>query len=254
MGVCACGRIETVVGAELADAPVSSVYLEAESGQLSGGFTIESDPTASGGKYILPPAGVESLQAPGAASAQYTFSVDISSSYLVWGRIRAPGASNNTFWIRVDDGPFYQWRLSTGFIWYWGAITSGTDYFHPIPFLLSAGTHQLFVRNSATAVGLDRLYITAGGDTPPGNDTPCNPPNSIQLVDGGCQPSCGSHGDTTCGVPECAGQKPLDAYDCDICCYVTDAGADAGRDGGQLDGAPADAARAEAGPRDGAPE
>jgi hypothetical protein len=222
-----CGRVETVVGAELTDAPVSSLYLEAESGLLAGGFTIQVDPNASGGKYILPPS-TASLYAPGTASAEYTFAVGLSGTYLFWGRIRGPGAENNTFWLSVDDGPFYQWRLSTGVIWYWGAITSGTDYGHPIPFLLAAGSHRLTFRNSATEVGLDRLYITALGDVPPGNDTKCDPPNSIQLADGGCEPSCGSHGNTTCGTTACAGQTPLVAYDCDICCHIPPAGADAG--------------------------
>ncbi len=237
-----CGRTDTIVGAELTDAPVSSLYLEAESGLLAGGFTIQLDPNASGGKYILPPT-LPSLGAPGPASAQYTFTVGLSGTYLIWGRIHGPGAENNSFWVRVDDGPYYQWRLSTGVIWYWGPVTSGLDYFHPISFLLAAGSHQLLVRNSATEVGLDKLYITALGDVPPGNDTPCDPPNSIQLADGGCEPSCGSHGtNTTCGGPECSGQVPLVAYDCYICCYFP-SGADGGgasdaraSDGEALDG------------------
>ena len=54
---------------------------------------------------------------------------------------------------------------------------------------------------------------------PPGNDTPCTPPHSIQLA-GVCQPSCGSEHGTTCGVPQCKGQTPLPAYDCDICCVA----------------------------------
>jgi hypothetical protein len=226
----ACGRVETVVGAELGNGLVTSVYFEAESGQLSGGFTIQTDPDASGGKYILPPAGVDATQSPGAASAKYTFNVGLSATYLLWGRIHSPGALNNSFWLRIDDGPFYQWRLSTGVIWFWGAVHSGTDYGHPIPFLLAAGTHRLEIRNSEPDVGLDRLYVTADGDVPPGNTTPCNPPHSIQLVDGGCEPSCGSHGDTTCGSTQCAGQMPLVAYDCYICCHVPDGGADAGAD------------------------
>src|SRR5262245_59338357 len=41
------------------------LYLEAEDGILSGGFTIGMDPSASGGRYIEPPAGVTSLNQPG---------------------------------------------------------------------------------------------------------------------------------------------------------------------------------------------
>jgi len=230
---CGCGRVDTPVGRELpasdaADEPApTSVYFEAESGQLSG-FTIESDPLASGGEYILPPSDVVSLETPGNASATYTFTLGVSQTYLVWGRIRSPGAFNNSFWITIDDGPAYEWRLSTGFIWYWGAVTNGTAYFQPISFGLAAGTHRLVVQNAEPDVGLDRLYVTVPGDVPPGNDTPCDPPNSIQLEDGGCERSCGSHGSgTTCGAA-CDGLPPLTAYDCAVCCFASDAGNEGG--------------------------
>ena len=230
--VLGCGRIETTIGVEFGeDAGVPkpvSVYIEAESGKLSG-FTIETDPSASGGKYILPPPGAWSLQGPGTASAEYTFSTNVAGTYFLWGRIHSPDAEHNTFWVSVDGGPFRQWRLSTGVIWFWGATTSGLDYGHPIPYALDAGGHRIDFRNSAPGVGLDILYVTVPGDIPPGNDTPCHPPHSIQLADGGCEPSCGSHGntyvDTMCGTG-CTGQPLLVAYDCSICCFIHDAGPD----------------------------
>lgn len=219
----ACGRVDTDVGAEH-----DSVYFEAESGRLSGGFTIASDPSASGGQCILPPAGVTSAQAPGLATAEYTFHLNQSATYLVWGRIRFPGVQRNTVWVTVDAGPTYLWRLSTGATWFWGRVTNGTDYGHPIPFALSAGDHRLVLRNSEPGVELDRFFISIPGDVPPGNDTPCDPPNSIQLSDGGCEKSCGSFMNTTCGSVACAGQVALVAYDCDICCKDPEAGTDGG--------------------------
>jgi hypothetical protein len=236
LGVCllapACGRIDTEVGAErLPDAaspdapPARSIYLEAESGLLTG-FTIEEDPAASNGEYILPPPGIESKNAPGGATAEYAFTLGSAATYLLWARIHAPGASNNSFWIAVDGEPPYLWYLSTGVIWYWGPVTHGTDYGHPVQYPLAAGPHRLVVYNAVPDVSLDRLYITTPGDVPPGNTTPCDPPHSIQLADGGCEPSCGSYGKTTCGAA-CAGQTALYAYDCAVCCFApSDAGAD----------------------------
>jgi hypothetical protein len=233
-----CGQIDTTVGAELprdSSAPpvVTSLYLEAENGKLVG-FTIESDPTASGGKYILPPPNEVSLATPGDASAEYAFVLGQAGTYLLWGRLRAPGAENNAFFVTMDDGGTVRWQLSTGVVWYWGAITDKTQYTVPVQYALDAGIHHLVFQNSQPLVGLDRLYVTVPGDVPPGNDTPCSPPNSIQVVDGGCSPSCGSHGTTTCG-PGCVGQTPLDSYDCLVCCFALDGGAPDAADAGPLD-------------------
>jgi hypothetical protein len=229
-----CGRVDTSVGAELppdgaaasldAAAVITSVYMEAESGRLVG-FNIQSDPTASSGKYILPPGDV-SLTTPGDARAAYTFELGRSGTYLLWGRLRAPGAENNAFFVTMDDGPSVRWQLSTGVIWYWSAITDKDQYRSPVTFVLDAGTHSLLIQNSEPLVGLDKLYVTVPGDVPPGNDTPCSPPDSIQLLDGGCIPSCGSHGATTCGAA-CAGEPPLVSYDCQVCCFAP-GGGDAG--------------------------
>jgi hypothetical protein len=251
----ACGRVDTSVGAQNGGAPApdavappdgatapdaslaTSVYMEAESGKLSG-FTIESDPTASGGEYILPP-NVQTSTTPGAATAEYAFAIGRTGPYILWGRLHAPGAENNAFFVTMDDGPTVRWQLSTGVVWFWGAVTDHAEYANPVEYMLDAGTHKLVFRNALPLVGLDRLYVTVPGDMPPGNDTPCNPPHSIELADGGCIPSCGSHGATTCGDQACAGQALLVSYDCTVCCIAPDGGAqaDGGLDGGP-DGAP----------------
>jgi hypothetical protein len=244
-----CGRIATQVGAEVpddaqvdatldaqSDAPLDSIctpaslYIDMPSGTLSGGFTLLRDMDA--GVYLSPPAGVQSPLVPGDASADYTFPIGCGGTYLVWGRIHGPGALNNTFWVSVDGEPFYQWRLSTGVIFYWHPFTRDLDYFNPVLYAFDAGTHRLTLRNSDSDVGLQRVFVAIPREMPPGNDTPCDPPNSIQLADGGCEVSCGSHGNTTCGAIACAGQPPLVAYDCGICCHPGDAGPDAGRDAG----------------------
>jgi hypothetical protein len=225
---CGCGRVDTVVGTqaspeagEEAGQPPPlprAAYLEAESGQLSG-FTIATDPTASGGAYILPPPDSQLLSVPGDASAVYSFTV-AAGVYFLWGRIRSPTVDSNKLWITVDNGPSYLWRLSTGVIWYWARITNDMSYTEPISFPLAGGAHTLVIRNANPKVGLDRIYVTSLGDTPvPANDTPCDPPNSIQLVDGGCQPSCGSLiGNCVSNTQQCGGNPVFPVYDCAICC------------------------------------
>lgn len=201
----------------------SGHYLEAEDGALSGGFDIGRDSAASAGRYIAPPFGVNlpDNAPPGSARAVYEFSLRTPGTYYIWGRIRSPTASNNRFYVQVDDNlPWIKWRISTGDIWYWDAFHNDTDYENAIKFPLTAGDHRVTVANWVDGVDLDRLYYTADPkDVPPGNDTPCDPPNSIE-VDGVCQPSCGSQGGNGCSTEACNGKPVLAAYDCPLCCKV----------------------------------
>ncbi len=197
----------------------SGHYLEAESGVLSGGFEIGTDSAASAGRYIAPPFGVESDKEAGSARAEYDFIVRTPGTYRIWGRIRSPTAENNRFWVKVDDLAWVQWRISVGDIWYWDAIHDNRNYGIPVNYELGAGPHHITIANDVDGVDLDRLYYTSDPkDVPPGNDTPCNPPHSIEIV-GVCQPSCGSQGGNQCGAM-CAGHNPFKAYDCPACCII----------------------------------
>jgi hypothetical protein len=194
-------------------------YIEAEAGELSGGFTSAADATASAGHYLSPPGAVVSDSAPGAARARYTFEVARAATYRIWGRIRGPDAEHNRFWFQVDGRDWHKWRLSTGDIWFWDAFHDDIDYGNPIAFELSAGTHTLVIANGTDGTGLDRLYVSEPGDVPVGNDTACKPPHSIERA-GQCVQSCGSHGRTDCGGAACAGHPVIVAYDCAVCCLL----------------------------------
>jgi hypothetical protein len=213
-----CNAAITSVGAWLPEAR-TGFYLEAESGQLSGGFTIASDPSASAGLCIDPPAGAPSPDQPGSARARYSLEIATPGLYVIWGRIHSPDATHNTFWIQLDAGTWHIWRITTGEVWFWDRFHENFDYGTPLKFDLGTGPHQLLIANSVEGDRLDRMYVTADGDTPSGNDTLCNPPHSVQL-DGGCAPSCGSQGGNLCGQVACSGQPILPAYDCDICCIA----------------------------------
>ncbi len=212
-----CDAGTTSVGAWTPETS-THLYLEAESGELSGGFTIGSDPMASGGHDIVPPSEA-AVDQPGSARARYPIAIGTSATYLIWGRIHSPDAVHNRFWIQVDGGTWYVWRISTGDVWHWNPFHDDKNYGTPLTFNLSAGTHELLIANLIDGVQLDRLYVTADGDTPPGDYTVCDPPHSIQL-DGGCSLSCGSQGGNACDLVTCNSLPTLPAYDCDICCIA----------------------------------
>jgi hypothetical protein len=214
-----CEAQVTSVGAWSGPLVGKGMYIEAEDGQLSGGFTIGNDPTASGGRYIEPPLGTPPPDQQGLANALYPFTIATPGKYIIWGRIRSPDASHNRFWIRVDSATWYMWRISTGDIWYWNRFHDNAYYDMPLIFDLAAGPHELLIANAVDGVGLDRLYFTASGDVPPGNVTPCRPPHSIE-VGGMCLPSCGVQGGNQCNDVACRGRPILAAYDCATCCIM----------------------------------
>jgi hypothetical protein len=221
----ACDPVVTSIGAweprsvhDAASAPERSLYIEAEDGELSGGLSVEDDAEASSGQAIAPPAGT-SEDTPGPARARYTFELPRAGDYVLWGRIHAPGADSNRFWFQLDGGDWYKWRISVGEIWYWDDFHDDREYGMPLVFALAQGTHELVIASCSEGVQLDRLYFTAEGDHPPGNDTPCDPPHTIE-IGGECLPSCGLLDGTACGSVACEGRALLPAYDCDVCCRI----------------------------------
>jgi hypothetical protein len=218
----ACDAFDVSVGANVPKGQtptpkITALYLEAEEASSLRGFTIERDDTAENARCLAAPDDAVETDEPGPARATYDFTLEKSATYVLWGRIRSPSASSNRFWFQVDGGTWFKWRISVGDIWYWDDLHDDTDYGTPLTFALEAGAHQLVFADAVSGVELDRLYITADGDTPPGNDTPCSPPHSIEL-DGVCLPSCGAQRGRMCGASACAGLAHIAAYDCDVCC------------------------------------
>jgi hypothetical protein len=218
--------VAALAGAAGESEQAPGLYLEAESGELSGGFSIVDDVAASNGKYIQPPTGPALEDAPVADTprARYRFELPAAGDYVIWGRIYSPDVSSNRFWFQVDGGSWTRWRITVGEIWFWDDFHPDTSYDDTLHFQLAAGPHELVMAKDVSSARLDRLYITSSGDVPPGNDTPCNPPHSIDRGGGDCFPSCGSLAPagmhTSCLVSECAGKPTLEVYDCNLCCVV----------------------------------
>ncbi len=192
-------------------------YIEAELGELSTGFVVDADRSTSGGKFLAALDPSKAQDVPGDARARYLLDIRADGEYVLWGRIHGRDAEHNRFWFQIDGGTWYLWRMSTGEVWFWDDLHDDASYRQPVTFTLTQGAHELMLANATDGVQLDRLYFTAAGDKPPGNDTPCKPPDSIEIA-GKCLPSCGSLGGTDCSGPRCDGRMLLEAYDCDVCC------------------------------------
>jgi hypothetical protein len=199
-------------GALIADAG-TGVFIEAESGKLTGAFAIETSAEASGGRFIYANAGHSSEDAPGPARAQYDLTVSVAGTYEIWGRIHNQTINKNRFWFQIDGGTWIKWRITTGDIWYWDTFHHDVDYNVPLQFALTAGPHQLVIANCVDNAELDRLYFSSDPARPEPKGTACNPPHYVDL-DGGCAPSCG----TLAGWCHSCPVTARATYDCPSCC------------------------------------
>jgi hypothetical protein len=216
----ACAPRVTTIGVASDDAGLSQdagvgVFIEAESGKLSGAFTIGTSSEASGGQFIYANAGVSSEDAPGPARALYDFNVSVAGSYELWGRMHNQTIYTNRFWVQVDGGDWIRWRISTGNIWYWDVFHDDINYGIPVKLELSAGPHELTIANCVDNAELDRLYFSSDPARPEPKGTACNPPHSVDL-DGGCAPSCGS----LAGRCQKCAASAMPTYDCPSCCLA----------------------------------
>ena len=138
-----------------------NVWLEAECGNVGSLWNIVSDGTASNDQYVTIQSGNNSTgSAPSSSSGHitYTFNINSSSTYALWARVVTPNANDDSFWVQMDGGSWYQWNnIGPTSSWSWEECQSYT---------LNAGSHTLTIAYREDGAELDKLYI--GNSTPSG--------------------------------------------------------------------------------------
>jgi hypothetical protein len=194
-------------------------YIEAESGQLSGPFSIGDDATASAGHFIYANEGKTFDSAPGSARAAYDLIAETAGTYQIWGRIHGQDIDSNRFWFQVDGSAWILWRITTGDVWFWSYFHDNFDYGTRYTVDLTVGPHRLVIANATDNAGLDRLYYAPDAGKPENSETLCNPPHTVQF-NGVCNPSCGKLGGL-CVDLECDASAPVPTYDCTRGCCAS---------------------------------
>ena len=192
----------------------NAVWLEAEAGTLSGSptFTVGTDSTASGGKYIAP--STSSPDSAGPNRATYTFNA-AAGTYKVWGRVISPTADDDSFWVSVDGGTFVKWNsIPISSSWAWDDVHNSDNNSAVMTYALTQGNHTLVIANREDGTKLDKLYVTAKGDTPSGLGGGTCTPTTCSALGATCgAPSDGCGGTLSCGT--CAtGQTCNASYQC----------------------------------------
>jgi hypothetical protein len=143
------------------------VWIEGECAVSVGSdWKVVSASSASQGKYLQTNSGKFYGSAPSQSSAHatYRFSINSSGSYKVYLRHLAYNASDDSFWVRINDGPWTAVYLSQGKGSYsWTAVAYGDS------FPLRSGSNEITVAYREGNARLDKMYVSSAGDTPSGS-------------------------------------------------------------------------------------
>ncbi len=164
-------------------------WLEAECGTIGSGWQVIDDGSASGGQYIIPPAG-NSIDAPSTDSGTYVvFNVNASAGrYDIHGLVNAPTSGDDSFWVRVNDGPWSRWnQIAQSNVFVWDKVHNQVGSASPVEvvFDLVEGNNRIEFAPREDGTGLDKLYITKNGDFPSGIGgaaTNCNSVNAAPVA------------------------------------------------------------------------
>lgn len=137
------------------------VWLEAEDGWLQTPLQVNHAPHASGWRHLEARPDDNSMDAPPSTGhATYSFDIPRAGTYRLWGRVIAASTSSDSFWLRMDDGPWIRWNgIQPGRQWHWDEVHDADRDDEPVRFELSAGSHQLTVAYRERHTKLDRLVL-----------------------------------------------------------------------------------------------
>lgn len=143
----------------------NTIWLEAERGTVGATWNDNvADTTASAGQYVtVKPGNNSTASAPTTAAGlvTLTFNVTTAGTYKLWFRTICPDANGDSFWVKMDSGSFAMWNgITAATAWRWDSFAT--------TYTLSAGSHTLTIGYREDGAKLDKVYLTAAGDTPTG--------------------------------------------------------------------------------------
>lgn len=99
---------------------------------------------------------------------RFTFYADQPRTFQIWVRHKAPNADSDSFFARVNDGPFIRANdYAVANQWTWRRIHNSDNGGQPMSYPLAAGWHTVDIVNREAGFELDAIWITATGGTPP---------------------------------------------------------------------------------------
>jgi cysteine-rich repeat protein len=141
------------------------LFQEAESGVISAPLQKVADMSASGGQYVqVIPGNNSTAAAPMSGFANFAFSVGSGGTYRVFGKFTAPTTSDDSFWVRMDGGPWVQWNdifvRNGAAAWKWDEVHDTVGGNALVRYPLMPGSHTLTIAYREDGAKLDQILIT----------------------------------------------------------------------------------------------
>ncbi|WP_420461393.1 PKD domain-containing protein [Neolewinella sp.] len=167
------GQAATNCGSTPPTAP-SGRWLEAECATVGSGWNITSNANASRGLQTVFSGASRTAAPPTNEPSQeirFNVSMTTAATYHLYFRMNAPDLGRNSFWVRIDQGPWLKFWKEVG-----GAdlLTNGLEWRKvnddtvDRSFQLSAGSHTITVANREPGTVLDKVYLSPTATAPTG--------------------------------------------------------------------------------------
>jgi hypothetical protein len=140
----------------------STLFVEAEAGDIAGPMTKTPSSLASGSVYI-------SSTTPSAGTASYRLFIPQADTYNVWCRVLAQNNSTDSFFVAVDGAneDIFDTGLETySGSWQWTKL-NGRDAGGIRQLTFSRGNHTITFRGRESGAALDAIYVTNDPDFVP---------------------------------------------------------------------------------------
>ena len=154
----------------------TAFWLEAECGTVGSNWRVEANADAANQAFVFAPGRRSTAQPPADEPEnriRFTLEQAAAGTYALHARVLARDASEDSFWVRLNDGPWIRWNgLPCGRSFQWATL--------PEKLMLSAGTHTLDIAFREGKTRLDKLHLGQDASLPAGFGEPAT--NCLELA------------------------------------------------------------------------
>lgn len=129
------------------------VVLEAEQGRLTAPMVAEKREDASGGGYVVLPAGQQG------GSCAFEVIVPQAGRYRLLARVSAPSGNSDSFLVKINDGPEQVWDTGVGHKWFVTPVSARELDHRPVVAELRAGANTVTFLGREPGARLDQLVV-----------------------------------------------------------------------------------------------